>query len=87
MEGFDESLDWVYIDANHRYEYVKENLEIWTPKVKKGGICAGHDYDNPKSQGKGWNVKKAVDEFVPRYLLNIEGLVWWFQKSVEEYQD
>lgn len=40
----DESLDFVYIDANHAYDFVKEDLEIWWPKVKKGGYICGHDY-------------------------------------------
>lgn len=40
----DESLDFVYIDANHSYDYVKKDLEIWFPKVKRGGIFSGHDY-------------------------------------------
>ena len=41
-----ESLDFVYIDANHAYDYVKEDIELWYPKVKKGGILMGHDYIN-----------------------------------------
>jgi hypothetical protein len=40
----DESLDFVYIDANHKYEYVKQDISLWFPKVRKGGIIAGHDY-------------------------------------------
>ena len=40
----DESLDFVYIDANHRYDNVKQDIEIWYPKVRQGGILAGHDY-------------------------------------------
>lgn len=40
----DESLDFVYIDANHAYDFVKEDLELWWPKIKKGGYIAGHDY-------------------------------------------
>jgi len=40
----DESLDFVFIDANHAYDFVKEDIELWYPKVKKGGIFAGHDY-------------------------------------------
>ncbi len=40
----DNSLDFVYIDGNHAYEYVKMDLEIWWPKLKVGGIFAGHDY-------------------------------------------
>lgn len=40
----DQSLDFVYIDANHKYEYVKQDISLWYPKVRKGGIVAGHDY-------------------------------------------
>ena len=40
----DESLDFVFIDANHAYDFVKEDIKLWYPKVKKGGIFAGHDY-------------------------------------------
>ena len=40
----DESLNFVYIDANHAYDYVVEDIELWFPKVKKGGYLCGHDY-------------------------------------------
>jgi len=40
----DGSLDFVYIDGDHQYESCKKDLELWVPKVKKGGIIAGHDY-------------------------------------------
>jgi hypothetical protein len=40
----DESLDFVYIDGNHEYSYVVQDIKLWCPKVKKGGIVAGHDY-------------------------------------------
>jgi len=40
----DYSLDFVYIDANHTYESVKEDIIDWYPKVKIGGIVAGHDF-------------------------------------------
>jgi hypothetical protein len=40
----DESLDFVYIDANHSYDYVVQDIKIWAPKVKKGGFICGHDY-------------------------------------------
>lgn len=40
----DNSLDFVYIDGNHRFEYVMEDIMKWVPKVRKGGIVAGHDY-------------------------------------------
>ncbi len=72
----DESLDWVFIDANHEYRYIKENLNIWVPKVKSGGVVAGHDYGN-----KWVGIKRAVDEFVPKDKLHIEDhCVWWYIK-------
>lgn len=40
----DESLDFVYIDANHHYFEVRADIDAWLPKVRKGGIIAGHDY-------------------------------------------
>lgn len=46
----DESLDFVYIDGNHRLEYVISDLVEWTKKVKVGGVVAGHDYIKFKSQ-------------------------------------
>jgi hypothetical protein len=38
------SLDFVYIDANHAYDFVKQDITCWYPKVKKGGYILGHDY-------------------------------------------
>lgn len=40
----DNSLDFVYIDANHAYNFVVEDIELWYPKVKSGGYLCGHDY-------------------------------------------
>lgn len=39
------SLDWVYIDASHDFDNVMLDLLLWVPKVRKGGLIAGHDYD------------------------------------------
>ncbi|NOZ45983.1 MAG: class I SAM-dependent methyltransferase [Chlorobi bacterium] len=61
----DLSLDWVYIDGNHLYEYVKQDLINFFPKIKIGGFITGDDYGI-----KGWwddGVKKAVDEFIKNY--------------------
>jgi len=38
-----EKLDFVYIDANHNYEFVKKDMENYYSLLKKGGILAGHD--------------------------------------------
>jgi hypothetical protein len=40
----DNSLDFVFIDASHEYDDVKEDINAWLPKLKPGGILAGHDY-------------------------------------------
>ena len=57
-----ESLDFVYIDANHSYKFVKEDVSEWTKKVRKGGIVAGHDYYIFKWSGER-GVVDAVDEY------------------------
>jgi predicted O-methyltransferase YrrM len=40
----DNSLDFVYIDAGHRFDDVVQDIIKWTKKVRKGGIISGHDY-------------------------------------------
>lgn len=58
----DNSIDFVFIDGNHEYEGVKEDIELWYPKIKKGGIVSGHDYvERPDLK---YGVVQAVDEFV-----------------------
>lgn len=45
----DSSLDAVYIDANHRFEFVVADIHAWLPKIRKGGIISGHDYSKIKA--------------------------------------
>jgi predicted O-methyltransferase YrrM len=54
----DNSLDFIFIDACHDYECVKEDLHAWYPKLKKDGIIAGHDYYDGHV-----GVEQAVNEF------------------------
>ena len=69
----DGSLDFVYIDARHDYESVKEDLNAWFSKVKPGGIFAGHDYvDGMLPQGD-FGVKSAVDEFFAERDIPVHG--------------
>lgn len=58
----DNELDWVYIDGNHSYEYVIEDLKNYYHKVKKNGFISGDDYGTIGWWNKG--VTKAVQEFV-----------------------
>jgi hypothetical protein len=60
----DGELEFVYIDGNHSYEACKEDIQLWWPKVKKGGLFAGHDYVDGKVNESEFGVKSAVDEFV-----------------------
>lgn len=61
----DAQLSFVYIDAQHHYEAVKEDIALWRPKIRKGGVLAGHDYLDGEIEGAGrFGVRSAVDEFV-----------------------
>lgn len=63
----DNSLDFVYIDANHLYGYCAVDLQVWSRKVRKNGIIAGHDYYHPYGSRSCRGVPIAVDGFVQAY--------------------
>jgi hypothetical protein len=70
----DESLDFVFLDASHKYDDIKADLFAWYPKVKKGGIFAGHDYPT-------WTqVVRAVDEFFPSKNFRVSENCWIHSK-------
>ena len=76
----DNSLDFVFIDACHLYECITLDINSWLPKVKKGGILAGHDYNlddptNPEHAG----VIKAIDELFPKDRITIKDTCWIYQ--------
>lgn len=71
----DESLDFVYIDANHDYEHTKEDIKEWSKKVKRGGIVSGHDYIDKQSQVYTFGVIKAVNE------LQVDLTIWKGDKT------
>jgi hypothetical protein len=62
----DESVDFVFIDGNHLYEYVSMDINEWSKKVRKGGVVSGHDYDQE-------GVKTAVHSYIK--LNDIDN--WW----------
>ena len=70
----DESCDFVFIDAAHDYTSVMKDLQAWYPKVKQGGVFAGHDY------AWGVDVKRAVDEFMDGRPINQQEGCWIFDK-------
>lgn len=62
----DNSLDFIFIDASHEYEDVKNDIKVWLPKVKPGGVFAGHDYFY---EGEDYfpGVKRAVNESLTNF--------------------
>ncbi len=81
----DESLDYVYIDGNHAYTFVRDDIREWAKKVRPGGIVSGHDYSRPKNRAR-WQyqeVIRAVNEHVtenkisPWFILRGKGNSGW----------
>jgi len=58
----DQSLDFVFIDADHSYEAVKADILAWRPKIRTGGIIAGHDYKGFRDRRGDYGVSRAVHE-------------------------
>lgn len=82
VEDFeDESLDFVYIDGNHEFRYIAEDLAEWTKKVRKGGIVSGHDYFFVKTGTREqiWHVAYVLKAFIGAF-----GIKNWFLLGAEE---
>ena len=79
----DESLDFVFIDANHSYECVKEDITEWSKKVRSGGIVALHDYYIfPHSGNRG--VIDAVDEYIKVNNIQLQIIPWDKENPVKD---
>lgn len=65
----DLSLDFVFIDANHRLEEVIKDIVVWEKKVRVGGIVSGHDYRQFKKQTYS-HVVEAVDAYTHSYRIH-----------------
>ncbi len=77
INKIDEKIDFLYIDGNHEYKYVKKDLELYWNKIKKGGIMAGHDIEC-------LGVSKALLEFANKQNLEIrfgDRRDWWIIKE------
>jgi len=73
----DDSLDFVYVDGNHSYEFVKRDIELYFPKLVDGGVLGGHDFS-----GDCPGVCRAVLEFVEQNKLCLysKDVDWWVVK-------
>lgn len=72
-QGFaDNELEAVFIDGDHSYDGVRADIAAWAPKVRSGGIIAGHDYTLEHFEG----VVRAVTEAFPSHELYVEKVLW-----------
>lgn len=75
----DEAFDLVFIDAEHSYPAVKQDISLWWPKVRVGGVLCGHDYSQKAFPG----VVQAVDEWaasIGTHSQFMPGWVWYVRK-------
>jgi hypothetical protein len=66
----DNSLDFVFIDADHSFSAVCQDIEVWLSKVKSGGILAGDDYGSP-------DVSRAVNHMLPSHQIQLSKFASW----------
>jgi hypothetical protein len=65
------ALDFVFIDADHSFEAVRDDIAAWCRVVRPGGYVTGHDYDHNKFPG----VVRAVDDAFPDAVIG-EDFTW-----------
>lgn len=77
----DRSLDLVFLDADHSFDGVREDLAAWAPKVRDGGWIGGHDYANPDPRFR-FGVTAAVDRWVEErgLRLSLDDNFTWFAR-------
>lgn len=74
----DESLDFVYIDGNHDFQNVTNDIVEWSKKVRKGGIIAGHDYSRHKGPSF-IHVHEVLNAYTQAYKIR----PWFILGSME----
>lgn len=71
-------LDFVFIDAGHGYEAVKDDIARWKWKVRKNGWVMGHDYDPVRNPG----VVRAVDEAFGKEVAILPFTIWVWDHGI-----
>lgn len=80
----DGSLDFVFIDAAHDFYHVTQDIAFWSPKVRRGGIVAGHDWKRDKGRDWECHVKDVVlawtysHNIKPWFVLRKDKSPTWF---------
>lgn len=83
----DESLDFVYIDANHEWPFVTQDIYYWSRKVKPGGIVAGHDYYRSSRRDSKCHVKGAVNGYTFSFRIEPWFLLGRDERRPDEVRD
>jgi len=73
-----DNLDFVYVDGNHRYEYVLLNILLYYPKVKKCGLLGGHDFKDTEPDVFA-AVKNGLTHFGIKEI-RLDNWDWWIEK-------
>ncbi len=69
----DESIDFFHTDGDHSLKGITSDIQAWLPKVKKGGILSGDNFEIPA-------VAAGVKTLLPKYKLLANGRLWWAVK-------
>jgi len=80
VEFIPDNVDFVFIDGNHDYKFVLDDITAYEKKVRPGGILAGHDYFPPYTA-----VRKAANEYAEKHNRDLNasdkfdpyGVFWW----------
>ena len=64
----DEYFDWIYVDGSHSYKSVRNDLDLYYPKVKMYGFITGDDY---RLVEKRRGLRDAVAEIAEKYLMRL----------------
>jgi predicted O-methyltransferase YrrM len=75
---FEDEISFLFIDGNHDYEHVKQDIEDWSPKIKVGGVMAFHDMFMPHISG----VAKAVTEWWLS-IFDIRNVTWKLESMTD----
>jgi predicted O-methyltransferase YrrM len=76
----DEAYDFVFIDGDHSIKAVLSDLDLYAPKVKKGGLLAGHDVGlySVNMAVQGWCRKNQIN---PKAIHVVENQAWYWVKE------
>lgn len=79
------NMDFIYIDANHEYKYITEDMKNFWKKIRVGGIMGGHDFYNGYHRICN-DVIRAVCKFAVENKLQLRTDMpdWWFMKEREK---